>query len=329
MLDTKTLDNRFKNLFKSGNLVQVHVSKWSMSTSVQPEDLGLETTKKEDSKIPDFVTLGKKTLFTDDVRLKFGRIESSARAYLAANSHKFPVADAHFVPVKILPVVLATLGNFKTAYLKEVEDLITNYEKYKQKMFDAYPDHKSMLEPFYLGVDQIRPKFGFDWSAFEVSFPKNLKSLSMADVKAQNIAVDAATRKYEVQLKEQYDQHLKQIEEFAQTSALALRSKIIETFEVIAQKIQGNEVVNATNLKTLKAVIDNFDALDFLDDEKVKTSLATVKKLVNCGADFKDDKAALARLSAALNTTLETAKNMSDIDEITGGYIRKLDIGDL
>ena len=38
MLNTEKLDTRFRNLFKSGKLVQVHVSKWSMSTSVEPKD---------------------------------------------------------------------------------------------------------------------------------------------------------------------------------------------------------------------------------------------------------------------------------------------------
>ena len=329
MIDTTKLDNRWKNLFKSGKLVQVHVSKWNMSAPVQLKDLGIDISADQAKKIPGFVTLGKKTLFTDEVRLKFSRIESAARAYLLANSHKFEVADAHFVPQKALIKVIAQLEKFKEEYYVVVKDFLDNYEKYQEEMFIAFPGHKEKLIPFYPEIAKVKDKYSFSWTTYEVSFPQNLKSVSMTEVLAQNLAVDAATKKYEAQMREQYQQHVKQMEEFVQASALAMRNKIVETFEVIAQKIQGKEVVNATNLKTLRNVMESFDALDFLDDEKVRKNLAEVKKLVNSGHDFKDDKAALERLGAAINTTLETAKTMTDVETITGGYIRRLDMSDL
>lgn len=329
MINTDKLDARFRNLFKSGKLMQVHVSKWSMSAAVQPKDIGLEDTVEDRAKVPGFISLGKKMLFTDDVRLKFGRIESLARNFLQANSHRFPVADAHFVPQKALVKVFATLDKYKEEYFKAVDDFVTNYEVYKQKMFDAFPDHKDKLIPFYPSVESIRPKFSFYFTAYEVSFPQNVKSMSMADVVAQNIAAEATSQKYEMQMREQYAQHMKQMEEFVQQSALAMRNKIVETFEVIAQKIKGKEVVTATNLKTLRGVIESFDALDFLDDEKVRENLKAVKQLVTSGSDFKDDAKALERLQTAINTTLDTAKNMTDVDTITGGYIRRLDMNDL
>ena len=298
-----------------------------MSTSVQPEDLGLE--KTAESKLPGFISLGKKTLFTDEVRLKFGRLESAARNFLHANSHKFPVADAHFVPQKALIKVFAALDKYKEEYTKVTNEFLNDYEINKQKMFDAFPQYKKILEPYYPPIDAIRSKFGFSVMAYEVAFPRNVKNVSMTEVLAQNIAAEAASKKYDGQMKEQYEQHMKQMEEFVQASALAMRNKIVETFETIAEKIKGKEIVTSTNLKTLRNVIDSFDALDFLDDEKVRTQLAAVKKLVNSGSDFKDDADALQRLEAAVTSTLDTAKNMTDIDTITGGYIRRLDIDEL
>jgi hypothetical protein len=207
-----------------------------------------------------------------------------------------------------------------------VDTFIANYEAYKQKMFDEYPDYADLLRPHYPTPEAARSKFDFSVSVYEVAFPRKVAKVSAADVVAQNLAIEKATAKYEALMKEQYEHHIKQMREFLQESVIGVRAEVIKTFEVIAQKIQNREVVSASNLKTLKNTIESFDALDFLDDTKVKENLKAVKRLVSSEADFKDDATALARLSAAVNTTLETARNMSDIDEITGEYIRKLDL---
>jgi hypothetical protein len=298
-----------------------------MTAPVIKDDLPLEESevagKKEE--IPDFITLGKKSLFTDEVRLVFGRLESAARGYLAAHSHKFPVADAHFVPQKTLQVVWSELEKMRTKYLAEVEKFIVNYEAYKEMMFKAYPDYKVNLLPYYPDVTDVRRKFDFTISVYEVTPPKKIEKISMQELMAQNIAVENATVKYEAMMKDQYQQHLVKMQEFLKESATAMRGEIIQTFETIANKIQNREVINESNLKTMRSTIESFDALDFLNDDKVKANLALVKGLISKGASFKDDQAAVARLSAAVNTTLETAKNITDIDALTGEYTRRLD----
>src|SRR5579859_7049022 len=322
------LDKRFKKLFQSGKLVQVHISKWSMTASATETDLGLDKIAKEGekaTKLPGFITLGKKALFTDDVRLVFQRIESNARSYLAAHSHKFPVADAHFVPQRALQKVWAELEEFRTKYMKEVDTFITNYETYKEKMFTTYPDYKANLLPYYPSAEEVRRKFDFSISVYEVTPPKKVEKISMDELLAQNMAMEAAAVKYEGMMKEQYQHHLNQMQSFLKETAAAMRGEIVKTFETIALKIQNREVISEANLKTMRNTIDSFDALDFLNDTKVKENLEAVKKLISKGSSFKDDASAVDKLSAAVTTILETAKNMSDIDAITGEYTRRLD----
>jgi hypothetical protein len=328
LIQPPDLDRRFKKLFQSGKLVQVHVSKWSMTVTATASDFGLDKPLKEGEetpKIPDFLILGKKSLFTNDVRLVFSRIESSARTYLLSNSHRFPIADAHFVPMKALEKMLTELDKLRVKYMEQVDIFITNYEKYKQAMFDAYPDYVANLRPYYLSAEEARSKFDFSVSVYEVAFPKKVNKITMQDIVAQNLAAEKVADEYEALMKEQYQHHLSQMQEFVKESAKALRGEVVKTFEVIAQKIQNREVVSVSNLKTLRATIDSFDALDFLDDCKVKENLKTLKKLISSGADFKSDAEAVLRLSTAINTTLETAKSMTDIDALTGAYERRLD----
>jgi hypothetical protein len=331
MPDYISLDKRFRKLFQDGKLMHIHVRKWGMSHQLTEEDLGLDQLTEEEKaekKVADFMLLGKKWLFTSDVRLAFGRIEAAARKYLADNSYDFPLAMAHFVPQKALVKVLTTLAKYKEEYDKATAEFLKNYDQHKQEMFEKYPDHRAILEPHYPTLEQIRPKFSFNVTMFEVAFPRAMKNVTFEDIVAQNIAVEEAKKKYEVQLDQQYQSSIKQMEAFVKEAGLALRAEVIKTFEVIAEKIQGKQVITGTNLNTIRNVIESFDGLDFLDDAKVKENLQTVKRLVNSGADFRDDEKALARLTTAVNTTLETARNMSDIDQITGGYIRRLDVGD-
>ena len=222
---------------------------------------------------------------------------------------------------------MGALNQFKADYEAATDEFILNYEKNKLQMFDLYPDHRKTLEPYYPQVADVRSKFGFSISIFEISFPKKLKNVTLNEVLAQNLAVEAAQKKYEAQMQEQFDNSVKQMEAFVKEAAIGMRGQVVEIFDVIAKKIQNREVVSTTNLKTLKNVIDEFDVLDFLNDAKVKEQLAVVKKLVNSGADFSSD-VAIQKLQAAVATTLETAKNMTDIDALTGGYIRNLDLGD-
>ena len=329
MLDTVTLDNRYKKLFQDGKLVQVHVSKWGMHRNLTEKDLDLEKEIESEPTLPSFMRLGQKMLFTDEVRLPFGRIESAARNYLAINSHKFPIAETHFVTQKSLVKVLTMLEEYKETYDKATQNFLENYDQNKQKMLEKYPDYRAVLEPYYPTAEQVRHKFSFGVTFYEIAFPKALKSLTMVDVLAQNEEVAKMQEKYAAQMDTQYKQSVKMMEGFLQESAMSLRSEIVKTFEVIAAKIQNKEVVTGTNLNTLRKTIEAFDGLDFLDDNKIKENLKLVKSLVTPGATFKDDDTALAKLQAAVTTTLETARNMSDIDTLTGGYNRHVDIGEL
>ena len=324
--------------------MQVHVSKWGMSQQLTENDLTLDRKVQESAldaganpdvevdvapvKVAEFIQLGKKYLFLPEVRLKFGRIESQARRFLADNSHRFPIADAHFVPQKKLVGVLSKLYEFKDTYDKATQEFITNYDQHKEEMRLKHPDHWTSLEPYYPPLADIGRRFQFGVTCYEVAFPSKLKSLTMADITAQNIAVEQAMKKYEAQMDEQYKHSIKEMELFVAESAKALRGEVVKVFDVIAAKIRNKEVVSGTNLKTVRELIENFNGLDFFNDTKVKARLAEVKKLVGSGADFKSDEEALGRLSAAVAVTLETARNMTDIDEITGGYIRRLDVGD-
>lgn len=313
-------------LFCGGQLINVHVGRWGMSTSLAKEDLGLN----EDSNIPDFARLGIKMLMPKDKLGRFVTIEGRARAFLKSCSLSFPpIAQAHFVPKKILKRVIPRLNEYKAAYEQEADDFQLHYEEYKQQMLELYSAHRDKLEPFYPTASKAREKFYFQIAMFEMSFPKALKETSLEKVQKEEQAKEAAANKlqasYEQQMEEQYKQNMEQLNSFIKESVLSVRGNIIEAFQKIHTKLQNKEVVNERNITSLKTIIDYFDDLNFADDAELAQRLSSVRSLLNTSsADIKDGGNAMNTLAQEITSVLTIASNETDVDEVTGRYYRRL-----
>ena len=321
-----SLDQRFKKLFQDGKLVQVHVSQWGMSYALSGTDLKLEKGLKTSEAIPGFASLGKKKLMPDEVRLTFKRLEANARSFLNQNSHKFPVADAHFVPQRKLPEVIVQLNKLKVAFDLATTEFILDYGVNKQKMLDLYPAHVASLEPCYPSAAMVASKFSFSISVYEVAVPSELKEVNLVGIQAENLAIAEMKKTYQAQMQTQFQESTAAMENFVKEATVALRGRVVETFQLIANKIANREVVTQTNIKSLRSIIEEFDELDFFDDDAVKAKLAEVKQMVNSGSDYRNNADAITKLQEVVGSVLATAGKMSDVDAITGQYFRKLDL---
>lgn len=319
---TVELNSRFNRLFRDGKLLQIHVSKWTMSSNLTEQDLPLA----EGTVLPGFVKLGNKMIIDEKEFKKFVSVESTARSYLRMHAYQFPIAQAHFVPNRVLVAVLEKLEKFKVKYYSMVETFITNYEAHKTAMLAKYPDHHAVLLPCYPTTEFIRPKFGFHVVMFEVAFPKQMKEVDLASVQAEATVKEEMQQKFEAAWQQQYTQSLQVVDKFLSEAVTSTRGRIVDVFETIARKIRGREVISATNLKTMSSIIDAFDGLDFLDDKTVKANLSTVRTLLTSGRDFKEDRDAITSLGEAVDDVLAVARDMSDVDAITGDYIRRIEV---
>lgn len=315
------VEQKYQRLFKDGKLVQVHVSKWGMGYTTRTKENELE------KDLPDFYKPGKRMLIPDETRLAFQRLETQARMYLHANSLQYQAYDSHFVPRKKLVEVMLTLAKMKRDYYKLVDEFIANYEQYKQEMLDKYPEHREILEPYYPPADKVRQKFSFSVSMYQAAFP-DLDTVSMADLLAQNDAVEELKEEFKAQMEDQRQQALSNMEGFVAESIKLLRGQIVEVFETITAKIQNREVISKTNIKSIQAVIQDFQGLDFFNDKEVQAKLKDVQALLRQDLDFKDNHKAILRLQATLGEALTAARNMSDVNALTGGYFRNIDMGD-
>lgn len=319
---TVGLNNRFQRLFRDGKLIQVHVSKWSMSTRLNETDLPLTA----GSRLPDFIKLGNKMLVDEEQLKKFASVENAARSYLRTHAHAFPIAQAHFVPNKSLVPLLEKLEEYRVKYMGLVDAFVNGYETLKEAMLVKHATHRDILLPYYPSVVHVRSKFGFYVGMFEVSFPRQMKEIDLASVQAEATAREHMQRKFEVEWQRQYAQSLQQVDGFLKEAVTSMRDRVVEVFETIARKITNREVVSATNLKTMSGIIEAFEGLDFLDDRLVREKLAAVRGLITSGHDFKGDQDAISRLGVAVGDVLSVARATTDVDELTGDYIRRIEV---
>lgn len=316
------LNLKYNRLFRDGKLMQIHVSKWCMAVRLNPEDLPLT----EGSQIPDFVKLGAKMLIDEKELKKFVSVEGAARNYLKHHSNVFPISQAHFVTNKALLGILTKLDELKAKYYEYVDAFVMNYEAHKEAMLTKHAAHRTLLEPCYPNVENILGRFSFNISMFEVAFPKQMREIDLAAVQAEASQRAVMEQRFQREWQSQYQHSMAQVDGFLKDAITTTRGRIVEVFETIAAKIQKREVVSLTNLKTMGGIIEAFDGLDFLDDKVVRGKLEAVKGIIGSNRNFKDDSDAIAALSTAVSEVLTVARETSDLDIVTGEYVRRIDV---
>lgn len=315
-----TLSEYCKTIFQNGTLTQVNVSMWGMSAQLDSTDLKIA------GDIPKIFHLGHKLLVNPAVRAKFKLVESRARNYLRSNSFSFPVAQAHFVPNKQIVKVTEKLNEYKAEFDALTEEFLQNYEKYKEEVLNQYEGYRASLEPYYPQLDSLRAKFGFHIGTFEIAFPEKLTELNLGDMKAREESTSKVTAEYEKRMQAQYTHALEQMNGFVAESVQTLRAGIVEVSQHVVNKIRNGDVVTKTNLNTILEKVDNFKALNFFNDTKVEAELDNIKKIASSDVDFKSNQGAIEALNKALVAAIDATKEVSDVDELTGEFFRKIEL---
>lgn len=319
---TESVKRYYDKLFQDGFLVSVHVSKWSMSTSLNKEDVKFS----DKDEVPAIFKLGRKMLIEQEVFNQFGRLESRARRYLDSHSFNFHIAEAHFVPKKKIAVVLDTLDKFKQEYLALRDNFVENYEAHKTKVLETYVDLADELRGEYPDAKDIKGKFDFNVSLFELRMPQELGEVDIQSLITRDKAEATVKQEMENRLKDHYKQSLTKIETFTQEAATVLRGQVVSMCKTVKDKIASGEVVSKRNIQMIREEIANFRTLNFFEDKAVEDELDKLGQIVAGNVNYKTDKEALEELNAALGGVMERATNISDLADISGKYFRAIKI---
>ena len=154
---TTVNENRTESvLWKKGILVQIKGSVWSMEAKLEARDIGKET-----SEIPEFVSLGKKKLFSDEQKSRFTRILGRSRATAERYGFAFPITGSFFVPFKNFDTLKAVLDSQGEKFYSAVDAFIEGYEERREEFLAQHEEHRTKLEEHYPDPETIRRKFGY------------------------------------------------------------------------------------------------------------------------------------------------------------------------
>lgn len=317
---TQVVQSYYDKLFQDGFLVNLHIRIWGMGVSLNEEDLDIE------EKLPKIIKLGKKMLIKPEVLNKFKNLEGKARRYLYKSSFPFPIADAHFVPKKKLGDVILELDKYKTDFYRLAEEFFHHYEEHKQEVLDSYPEYREVLTPLYPPVDELRGKFSFNKSIFEIAMPQDLTEIDIRELMDRERATTEVKEQIEGEMRAQYEQSMRQLEQFGAEAASALRAQVMDVCETLIGKISKKELISKSNLNSVKDMIKDFQDLNFMDDKAVSSELQKLQTILEHGHNFKTDEAALQTLNIALTSVVTEAKNLADVRYLGGEYFRPLKI---
>ena len=291
--------------FKDGVLCTLHVSRWSGAKKLDPSDLGL---RPED--VPEFMRLGRKLLIPPEERNVFVQIEQNARNAMDRESFPFPVGGARFVPRNRILKADQELREYKDQYQAAVDSFIERYHLIREEMLQRYPEHRDKLEPFYPASHWVQRSFAFSWTVFEIG-ETGIREGETAEVY------------------EQFRQNLReQVDKFLGEGVIDLRYQIQETCGKLAQRVEQGEVITQQGLQSVKNIIQKFENLNFVGDERIETELNRLRENLNgvSAKDLKENDALTSLLGNIAKGVAREAANISDVSAVTGGYKRRLEM---
>ena len=321
---------------------------WSGAKHLSPEDLGLDP-----ADVANAFHLGKKMLVPEAVIHQFRSIEALARKVVADNSFSFPIGYARFVPRSVFEKVHQTLEDYKTQYMALADEMVANFEAYRNEMLPIYQEaarkayakksptqtefslatdtdpiaereeyvHQFMerINSYYPPVESLRRQFYMRWDVYRVAIPDMEASV------ADEIAHDEHRRQdlinqYEVQTRQK-------VESFVDTVVQSLRAETVDFFDHVATMVATGKTVGTRTIESMINFIDRYKMMNFTHDSNIEGMLEGLKKDIldaYPASTFKDDEGVKMELHRRIIAITEAAQNLSDVSAVAGNYRRRI-----
>jgi hypothetical protein len=275
-----------------GVLCSVHVYGWTGEQQLTSEDLGIA---KES--LPDSYKLGKKPMIPPVVMAAIKHQDGQARKLLEDLSLPFgDFGSGRFIPLSNIVEFTDRFDAIKKEYFKLVDDLITNFDKYK---FEIRGDHikaakeaherlsklasfttpldqyinefLERIEAKYPRVEEIRAKFDMISSMKHESLP-DLAELSSADIITEDktkikLIFEAEKKRMTLEAEKQAEVRVKYIRDLAQQC-------INDTIEFMSH---GKKFTDKT-VNKISDMIERFQKINIVNDEILEDALVAFKR---------------------------------------------------
>lgn len=285
----------FANVFTDGNLVDIDISTWTGEKGLTYEDLGLPSESVSDS-----FSLGRKKLIPSHVLKSLRHYDNLARGTLLKHSFPFGFGSARFISKKNFMKFADEMEEIIEKFNDLADDLSDHYldyqnamkEEYTKIATEAYKRYRKLhkkdqdtafisqykyvkeflqrIQKSYPKVSEIRAKFNMSYVVFQVSLP-DLSRANYEDMLEEDQKIKLMEQAYKRTLQ-------KKVEEFVENSVSGLRKKAESVLKRFSENLVAGKRINETSMKTIGNLIEEYERMDFVGDDKIINLLKNFKK---------------------------------------------------
>jgi hypothetical protein len=306
-------------LTRSGVLINVSVRYWRGCKKLRPEDLGLKKSQVSDR----LISLGHKRLLPREALQELALVEGRAHALIDQNTFPFLNGLGHFLPNACLEEVTTKLKELENDFWKAKQIFTDHYGKHRDDALKEWEREAGKLtphvNPFMTAIESSFPsphavekQFGFTWTLFQISLPESC-GVDAVDFEDQQ-AVAAARR---VAAAEAGQKIRQDTEQFVAECVASLREQTAILCDEMLQSIRTSETgVHQKTLNRLVRFIDQFKAMNFVDDRVMEQQLENVRKelLSRTAEEYRDSRTARQRLVQGLTGLSNHARELAQAD---------------
>ena len=188
-----------------------------------------------------------------------------------------------------------------------------HYEAIQDHWREKYADIWPRLAPHYPTKSQLRRKFDYFWSVFE------LKGAEVKEGSAPEII--AAYEQARTDLQERY-------QEMVEEAVVYLRKKVLEVVTNLSGRLKEGRIVRNDTLESVRRIEGWFQDLNIFGDVQVEAALGQLRSVLN-GTDYealKDNEALKNQLAGLADQVAAVAGKLDDISVISGNYKRMIEL---
>ena len=309
---------KLSDLFVTGSIVALHVSKWRARIKLQAQDLGID----DSTDVQKALSLGQHRLAPKEAFEAIDAAQRSAQFAIDSLSMNFAmIPGTRYVPDGNMRSLMLQLKMHRAAFYRAVGDFCDVYEATKaaqlpiiqRALQDAAKTPEAAALAFariqveYPPVDEVRRLFALKWNTYTI------RSTTNRD------AIEAAGEEGE------------EVKSIVKSMVEQLRGEVQEKLANVLMLITKGGKLKAKSIESANATIDRISALNVFGDTVLDQQVKALRGVLS-GIDPDGEKigsnvvSGLTDIQKALETSMEQAIAEAEQNLCALGR-RKLDIG--
>lgn len=301
------LEDYLSSVFQNGVLASVHIRRKTWNQLLTATDYKLD-------KLPENQKAGHRILLEGDTVDAIASMEASTRHWLKTQSLKFPIELIRFVPRSRLGTLLDEFAARREKYKQLVQTLIEQYPQLKEAAREKYPDQWHRMADAYPSVAAIEAAHDMRLETFEYAFPRAFEKTDAVTTTNRLVADQAYRSQQQDMIAQQREQTRQTMIRFLDDTVRDLRGRVVERFQEVITNARNGVPATTRTVNSLRELLRSVREMDFIGDREFNDQLTEVdRQLATSNTQvFKDSKAAMDALDAAMSGVVEYAAKTTD-----------------